>query len=237
MSQSLIIEDYIAQTKKYREECFDLYGPTPRLVDFLAMPYNQQISAISEKLQTQPPSDELVSDYLAWVPREQIIIDTYNDKTTPFKGSWWLGNPIIQFDTYTVSTMSDSVKILTVAMKEALLNGSHRACGYIESVDDQKRWGYLFHCVDYENNGQSVEVFLNNAVASITEQNTVYAANVNGTAVSQDMSGVAFLRKGTCYGVIVRTLDYVNPHSESISGYHHNFSMIDSSNFDLSHKY
>lgn len=160
MSQTLIIEDYIAQTQKYREQYFSVYSTVkPTLGDFLAMPYEQQILAISEKLEQSPPSDELVSDYLAWVPREQFIIDNYNAKSTPFSGSWWPGGGILQFDTYTVASIGESVKIITVAVKEALINGSQRICGYIESVDDQKRWGYLVNCVDYDDAGQSVSNF------------------------------------------------------------------------------
>lgn len=238
MSQFLTIEDYVTQTQKYRESYFPLTAyPGPDLGDFLAMPYNQQILAVSEKLQQRPPSDELVSDYLAWVPREQGVIDNYSEKNIPFQGSWWAGGTITQFDTYTVSTIGESVKIITVAMQEAFLNGSHRICGYIESVDDQKRWACLLNCVDYDDSAQSVGDFLKNAIASISDKNNVYVANIKGTAVSQDLSHVAFLRKGTCRAVLLQTFDYVNPHSSNISGYQHNYSMIDSANFDLSHQY
>lgn len=239
MSQFLTIEDYITQTQKYREYYFpqNTYSQ-PSLGRFLAMPYNQQILTVNEKLQQTPPSDELVSDYLAWVPREQRIIDNYNDKNTPFKRGWYPpGGTIDQFETYTVATISDSVKIITVGMQEAFLSGNHMVGGYIESVDDQKRWGYILYTVDYDDNAQSVGEFLKKAVASITDQEGSYTGYIKGTAVSQDQSNVAFLRKGTCRAVLLRTFDYIHVLTSDITGYRHNYSMIDSANFDMGHRY
>ncbi len=148
---------------------------------------------------------------------------------------------IIASETYTVATIGDSLPFLVLGMQESFLNGASRVCGCIESVDDQKRWCYLFNCIDYDENGQSIDSFLKDGIAAIGKVSSEFihwhAASVNGTAVSKDLDGVAFLRKGTCRAVLVRTIDYVNPQTIAISGYRHNFSIIDSANFDQSHQY
>ncbi|UUQ65523.1 hypothetical protein NLK61_02390 [Pseudomonas fuscovaginae UPB0736] len=237
MSQNLSIEDYIAQTQQYREQYFKPYSSTPpTLGDFLAMPYDEQIRAIRDELSESPASDALKADFSAWAIREQHTIDNFNEKNRPFEGSWWPGGPIIASETYTLSTIGDSLRFLVLAMQEALLNGNSRVCGYMESVDDQKRWCYLFNCIEYDENGQTLDSFLRDGIAEIgkikTEFNHSHVASVNGIAVSKDLDGVTFLRKGTCRAVLVRTIDYVNPQTANITGYRHNFSMIDHADFD-----
>lgn len=230
----LLIEDYIAQTKKYRERYFPLQRPYGghSLAEFLAMPYPQSILAVTEVLKNRPPSEELISDYLSWVPREQERIRIYAEKTIPFKGDWSPGGSIIQIDTYTVESIQDSAQFIKVSLETAFNNGSHRVCGYLDSVKDKKRWAFLCNCVDYDGGGQSIKGFLDNAVASITDQDTLYKANINSNAMSYDLQGIPFLRQGTCSAALLRTTDYVDPQYAAISGYRHNWSLIDGADFD-----